>query len=167
MTLFHQGVTLLDVARDHGHVEVVTFLETIASTTTATNDRDKVSCCAPSDERECANCSATEGHAGVKLVSCSRCLLVYYCGKACQLQHWKEGGHKKRCIPLTERSLKAAEHPGSQESTQVEKCPICLVSLSSEATSSLGCGHVLHLKCMKEMMSSGGARVCPICRSGL
>lgn len=28
---------------------------------------------------------------------CSRCSCYHYCSKACQLAHWKRGGHKKRC----------------------------------------------------------------------
>ena len=40
----------------------------------------------------CANCGILGESVGVKLNSCSRCKAVKYCGKACQLKHWKEGG---------------------------------------------------------------------------
>ena len=49
----------------------------------------------------CANCGILGESVGVKLNSCSRCKAVKYCGKACQLKHWKEGGHKKICLTLT------------------------------------------------------------------
>ena len=31
------------------------------------------------------------------LKPCSRCKGVVYCGKACQAQHWKSGGHRVLC----------------------------------------------------------------------
>ena len=37
---------------------------------------------------------------GVELNSYSRYKAGRYCGKACQLKHWKEGGHKKICPSL-------------------------------------------------------------------
>ena len=30
---------------------------------------------------------------------CSRCKVVSYCSKACQVNHWKKGGHKLECAP--------------------------------------------------------------------
>ena len=30
---------------------------------------------------------------------CSRCK-TRYCGAACQVQHWKEGGHDQLCKPI-------------------------------------------------------------------
>ena len=37
---------------------------------------------------------------GVKPNSYSRYKAVKYCGKACQLGHWKDEGHKKTCPSL-------------------------------------------------------------------
>ena len=34
---------------------------------------------------------------GVPLKTCARCKAVSYCGKECQAQHWKSGGHKATC----------------------------------------------------------------------
>ena len=48
-------------------------------------------------ERVCANCSISSNNEGVKLNACSRCKVVKYCSRACQLKHWKEGGHRKIC----------------------------------------------------------------------
>ena len=45
----------------------------------------------------CANCGILGESVGVKLNSYSRYKAVKYCGKACQLRHWKERGHKKTC----------------------------------------------------------------------
>jgi TPR repeat protein len=45
----------------------------------------------------CANCGASETTGSVTLKPCSRCKAVAYCGKACQAQHWKAGGHRAVC----------------------------------------------------------------------
>ena len=54
-------------------------------------------CATGADLNVCANCGISGDSKGVKLNSCSQCKAVKYCGKACQLKHWKEGGHKKVC----------------------------------------------------------------------
>jgi hypothetical protein len=38
------------------------------------------------------------GEAPAKLLSCSRCRAVRYCGAACQKLHWKSGGLKSECV---------------------------------------------------------------------
>ncbi len=43
----------------------------------------------------CANCRKEEGCSSFK--RCVRCLGAWYCGKECQVQHWK-AGHKIDCI---------------------------------------------------------------------
>jgi len=45
--------------------------------------------------RKFANCGIAETADSATLKPCSRCTAVVYCGKACQTQHWKEGGHKQ------------------------------------------------------------------------
>ena len=59
----------------------------------------------PSDARECGNGSALEDPPDIKLTACARCHMVYYCGRACQVQHWKRkpGGHKQFCVTPEER----------------------------------------------------------------
>ena len=32
-------------------------------------------------------------------LKCARCLAVVYCSREHQKLHWKEGGHKRRCVP--------------------------------------------------------------------
>lgn len=41
----------------------------------------------------CANC----GQAVEKLMRCARCYVTLYCGRECQKQHWKKGGHREKC----------------------------------------------------------------------
>lgn len=44
----------------------------------------------------CINCKKT----GCKLSQCSKCKIVQYCGRDCQLAHWN-AGHKKDCCKQT------------------------------------------------------------------
>jgi hypothetical protein len=46
-------------------------------------------------ERVCASCNVWEGNVRTKFMRCSGCGCVYYCGKPCQLAHWK--AHKLVC----------------------------------------------------------------------
>ena len=48
---------------------------------------------------ECATCYRPHDLSEHKLRPCKRCHRVYYCGKECQVEHWKAetNGHKKRC----------------------------------------------------------------------
>ena len=47
---------------------------------------------------ECATCFRPHDPSEHKLNACNRCHRVYYCGKECQVKHWKaKNGHKKEC----------------------------------------------------------------------
>ena len=48
---------------------------------------------------ECASCYRPHDPSENKLRPCNGCHRVYYCGKECQKEHWKEefNGHKKMC----------------------------------------------------------------------
>ena len=49
---------------------------------------------------ECASCYRPHDPSENKLRPCKRCHRVYYCGRECQVKHWKkEGvyGHKQQC----------------------------------------------------------------------
>ena len=46
-------------------------------------------------ERQCAACGIWQTHSSKKLERCSKCLLVYYCGKECQRKDWRK--HKGGC----------------------------------------------------------------------
>ena len=105
--------------------------------------------------QECTNCASTE-----PVKPCSRCRSVWYCGKACQSQHWKRGGHKRFCVAVADRVPTKTNPPSSDE----EKCVVCLDPLKLGETLSLGCGHTLHAECMADMISFGVAHACPTCR---
>jgi hypothetical protein len=47
------------------------------------------------DGQPCANCTAPGA-----FELCYGCGATYYCDKACQKQHWKEGGHRLACADL-------------------------------------------------------------------
>ncbi|PSC69025.1 MYND finger [Micractinium conductrix] len=44
----------------------------------------------------CAQCNV----ACLQSRRCSACKQAVYCGRQCQLEHWKRGGHKQRCAAL-------------------------------------------------------------------
>ena len=48
---------------------------------------------------ECASCYRPHDPSEHKLRACNGCHRVYYCGKECQVKHWKRerNGHKKMC----------------------------------------------------------------------
>jgi len=48
---------------------------------------------------ECASCYRPHDPSEHKLNACNGCHRVYYCGKECQVKHWKKklNGHKERC----------------------------------------------------------------------
>ena len=52
---------------------------------------------------ECASCFRPHDPSEHKLRPCKRCHRVYYCGRECQVKHWKaeSNGHKQRCTKKT------------------------------------------------------------------
>jgi tetratricopeptide (TPR) repeat protein len=104
---------------------------------------------------QCANC----GDYDIKLLKCARCVLVIYCSKECQKQHWTV--HKSKCIPLHLR--KPIEYKKTEQS--IIKCVICLDNIYNE-TIILDCKHELHKLCLNEYKTYGN-KTCPICRCDL
>ena len=51
----------------------------------------------------CSGC----GQRVSSLKKCSRCHVAAYCSRACQVQHWKKGGHKQQCAQLAAGSAGA------------------------------------------------------------
>ena len=45
----------------------------------------------------CANCNKQSECFPEKLMHCAKCKSVWYCGRKCQLEHWKDG-HKMDCV---------------------------------------------------------------------
>ncbi|XP_062567286.1 ankyrin repeat family A protein 2-like [Saccostrea cucullata] len=53
------------------------------------------------------------------LKRCGACHVTMYCGKACQVRHWREGGHKRNCPgSVIARPFRVGEDP-SQNCVQV------------------------------------------------
>ncbi|KAK1745703.1 hypothetical protein QTG54_003627 [Skeletonema marinoi] len=42
-------------------------------------------------------------------MECTSCGSAFYCGRSCQVNHWKNGGHKDECPTLKERSQSIAK----------------------------------------------------------
>lgn len=118
---------------------------------------------------ECANCAAASG---AVLKICSKCRLVAYCSQACQLQHWKDGGHKHFCLTPHERtklSTASMEDPKKKKKKKNETsdCAICSDELISLCASTLPCGHGFHKQCLKNLHDFGMSQACPLCRAPL
>ena len=45
----------------------------------------------------CANCNKKSDCFPEQLKHCAKCKSVWYCGRKCQLEHWKDG-HKIDCV---------------------------------------------------------------------
>ena len=108
---------------------------------------------------ECANCALS----GAPLFSCDRCKAEVYCGKACQTQHWKVGGHRRFCVPKQDR--RPSKQDVGEPPSDCNTCVVCMDSLRSKRSSSLVCGHCLHTECIESIKAFGVAQVCPLCRS--
>mmetsp|Transcript_15041 Transcript_15041/g.19511 ORF Transcript_15041/g.19511 Transcript_15041/m.19511 type:complete len:479 (+) Transcript_15041:29-1465(+) len=127
--------------------------------------------------KSCACCKVPED-ADKPLKCCTKCKLVWYCGKECQSSHWKQPqGHRKYCIqpnerkpPSKETSPKEVEKDQdvspSASSTSSRVCAICLEPINSKDCKTLECSHTLHHDCFTSLQnsSSSGAQVCPECR---
>ena len=48
-------------------------------------------------KQSCANCKRNAECFSEKLKQCARCKAAWYCGRECQVKHWKDG-HKTDCI---------------------------------------------------------------------
>jgi len=59
---------------------------------------------------ECANCFRPHVPPEHKLNACNRCRRVYYCGRECQVKHWKKerNGHKNKCDKKKKKTMDAA-----------------------------------------------------------
>ena len=48
----------------------------------------------------CSGCGNNAAH----LRKCAACKVAAYCSRACQVKHWKEGGHRRECAQLASGS---------------------------------------------------------------
>jgi hypothetical protein len=118
---------------------------------------------------ECANCAVLGVRVGVILKLCSKCKLVSYCSKECQLQHWREGGHKRFCIAAIERvpSKNSESDPTIHQMNENDNCVICREKLIFKYTCTLQCGHSFHQECISNHRKFGSSETCPLCRAPL
>ena len=111
----------------------------------------------------CANCEASEC-----TLECSRCKLVSYCSRPCQVQHWSQGFHKRFCVTPEERSASlAAQTPSTADNATSRECMICRQPLDLYFSSFLPCSHSFHAACVEDLRSFADAKVCPECREPL
>jgi len=85
-------------AAEQGLVNAVSALERLSAgavTSNASSSTPKAT--APATGRVCSNCGIGERGSGAALKPCSQCKVALYCGRECQVQHWKAGGHKAVC----------------------------------------------------------------------
>ena len=118
---------------------------------------------------QCAVCAAPLGLSLGK--KCGRCS-TRYCGAACQVQHWKEGGHDNLCKKIkkaggaeqynankkyTEAVVAAAE--ACAEDTKGQTCYICTQALHWKTKEGLvrmcacrGTAGFAHVSCLAEQV---------------
>ena len=72
----------------------------------------------------CADCGVDEGE-GVSLKACKSCMLVKYCNRNCQRNHWPK--HKKPC---KQRAAELHDEVLFKEPPSKEDCPICFDCVS-------------------------------------
>ena len=87
----HPKLTALHLAANHGDEAVVDRLLTGADAGPGPAPRAAAEARPPRRLHRCAAC----GTEGTKLGKCGRCKAVRYCGRECQLGHWRE--HKPGC----------------------------------------------------------------------
>lgn len=131
----------------------------------------------PIAQEECANCAAVGGRNDTVLSKCSKCLLVAYCSRACQLQHWKDGGHKRFCLSPSERIPAPTTTSRSRKTKEMldtaalqcknDDCTICDEKMDSVNMCTLPCGHRFHSSCVMNMRQFSVSQACPLCRSPL
>lgn len=129
-----------------------------------------------SNEEECANCAAVGNRDGIVLSKCSKRSMVAYCSRACQVQHWKDGEHKRFCVSLVERLPRATTFktevivgPASHAplDDRGDNCVICGDSMNFSSACMLPCSHQFHKLCIMNIRQFGVSQACPLCRAAL
>lgn len=120
---------------------------------------------------QCSNCAVSLDKASCKL--CSRCMLATYCGKECQVAHWKND-HKQYCIEKKDRIVSKSNEKFEKSN---HECPICLDDIAKlnecsirsnckcNTKCKLECGHEFHTQCIKKIKKISNQ--CPLCRLDL
>ena len=118
----------------------------------------------------CASCG-TAGSDDIKLMKCTACYLVRYCGVKCQRDHWPK--HKRECKKRA-AELKDEILFRQPESNHYGDCPICCLPLpldAQESTMYSCCSKYICLACshanIKREFEGRLERKCPFCRTAL
>ena len=101
---------------------------------------------APEASPECGNCLAID----LKLNACTGCFAVQYCGRPCQLQHWK-ASHKLSC--KSRNAATTGPVRVSPPSRLFPDCPICLEQFTPPGCTRLLCGHIYHTACCEGLFA--------------
>lgn len=140
--------------------------------TDSANINQKTKKISGSAEEECANCASVGGRDGAVLSKCSKCSIVAYCSRSCQIQHWRDGGHKGFCLSLVERSARAAG-PSTKVAyllgvnEDLHNCVICNEKMDTSNACALPCEHRFHTACVSNMRQFSVSQACPLCRAPL
>ena len=85
-------------AAEQGLVNAVSALNRLSGGAVTSNANPSTpKATAPANGSVCSNCGIGERGSGAALKPCSRYKVAWYCGRECQVQHWKAGGHKAVC----------------------------------------------------------------------
>ena len=96
----NDGSTALHIAAFLGNRKLVRLLAPHLDLTTG--ELDALDSMVPDDVkarlrlRQCSFCARFQRVGEKKFQKCAKCQPVRYCGRDCQLKHWK-AGHKKEC----------------------------------------------------------------------
>ena len=101
--VFHACIDLVDIPSymyPHGAKQTVQRYLPVLYGQFGDDDKDvkgieRVISLSDFETKYCENCKQKKQ----KLMVCSRCNLVWYCGKDCQVKHWKST-HKQQCVPF-------------------------------------------------------------------
>ncbi len=113
-------------------------------------------------QEECSNCAASLGADGSALKKCSKCKQVSYCSQACQLQHWRDGGHKRFCLTPEERAKPSTPVLAEDPKRNTRKCAICGDELIPANEIAIPCGHSFHKQCLTSLRDFGVSQACPL-----
>ena len=91
---------------------------------------------------QCAVCATELGLSLGK--KCGRCS-TRYCGAACQVQHWKEGGHDKLCRKI-KKAGGAEQYNANQKYTEAVSVAVVICAEDTKGQTCYICTQALHWK---------------------
>ena len=89
------------------------------------------------------NCAACAAPLGLSLgKKCGRCS-TRYCGAACQVQHWKEGGHDKLC-KIIKKAGGAEQYNANQKYTEAVSVAVVICAEDTKGQTCYICTEAVH-----------------------